>query len=421
MKRATWLTVAAVAMVVSFLYWPAGAFAQLVESEPNDTCEQALGVALGQAAQGVTVAGELYDDGNYEPPNDVDYMMFTGEAGAKLVVRLRGAPSGDGTLGDPFLGLFNSSCELLAMNDDDMSGDGYSLNSAIYFDVPDDGEFVVAATACCDWSFTGDHWAQGTYILSFDAPPPVIDHISGRVIDAITGAPLPWANLNLMRCQDDMCENNIAWANSDDDGYFTFNQTIYGYPIRTGTFVVRAWYWDYEPGEVGPFDVGEGEHYDTGDIGLQPPPVTFGTVTPCDNLPSSGGTCRYSVVVNNNRPGRLQGLAWSNVQAYGTGSVLGYSEFTASREQKTNIKGLSSATLNFSFDVPAGVADGAYICTNAWVSNRENAFLGTIRAQQLFCVQKMWSGYRAVAPEVTEALRGRPHEPGVKENAKRAR
>jgi hypothetical protein len=56
------------------------------------------------------------------------------------------------------------------------------------FTIPADGLFVLAATLCCDNEFLGG--GLGTYRLSLTSLL-VIGSISGRVVDALTGTPLP--------------------------------------------------------------------------------------------------------------------------------------------------------------------------------------------------------------------------------------
>ncbi len=77
---------------------------------------------------------------------------------------------GAGTLDNPFLGIFDSACNLLER--DDNSGDG--LNSGIDITIPADGVIVLAASDCCDYDFTGT-LARGSYQLTINGASDLLD------------------------------------------------------------------------------------------------------------------------------------------------------------------------------------------------------------------------------------------------------
>ncbi len=398
---------------------PAPVFAQVLEEEPNNTCQsaQAVGALPGLPA---IVSGSLDTDYVSDPPvYDVDFYQFDGIPGSRLRSELRGSGSGVGTLGDPYLGLFDSDCNLLAANDDSVLG----LESRIDFEVPADGVFILAATGCCDGEFIGAHGQEGSYQLSILEPPPAIGSISGRVVDAMTGEPLsgiepPYAFAEFFGCGDAGCFNNLAFLPVGADGTFRFETDNNGNPLVVGSYLVVARADGYQPVEAGPFAVGEAEEFDAGDIALTPPPVAFANVVPCAELPADGGVCRYTVDVRNNTSQAIRGLGWSNIFASGTGSPLGYSFFPAQREQFLRVPALSTRTLRFSFNVPAGVADGAFFCAEGWFSDRETAFMGTLRNEFLFCVSKQFGAFTALDSKVAEGMlkaRGQNHGRGAKQ------
>ena len=88
----------------------------------------------------------------------------------KVQVDLEGANTGKGTLPDPFLGLFDSNCNLLALNDDNNG----NFNSRLIFFIPPDGVFVLAATSFGDSSFTGAGAFSGSYQLTIAPATPHI-------------------------------------------------------------------------------------------------------------------------------------------------------------------------------------------------------------------------------------------------------
>jgi hypothetical protein len=383
---------AATAALAWLWFLPAPAFGDSEEIEPNDSCWTAQPIGFLSALPH-SVRGAL------DPEGDIDFFAFQAMPGSWLDARLLGYWSGEGTLFDPLLGLFDSACGLIGLDDDG----GESLESRLRFVVPEDGQFVLAATSCCDVDFTGEHFYEGSYALVISAPREAIGSISGRVVDAVTGQPLtgsdwPYAWVDLVRCDGDNCWEGIGSAWPDFDGRFEFTVDWLGQPIESGSFQVHVVAPPYDISISAVFHVGAGQHFDLGTIALAPPPLSFGAISPCEDLPSGGGTCRYSVAIHNHTTETLRGLAWSNVSAYNTGSRLGWSNFTAARQQVANIRPGESRVARFSFDVPAGVADGAYMCTNAWFSLRENALLGTVGGEFLFCVYKREDGFRAVDP-----------------------
>ncbi len=101
-------------------------FGQSLEDEPNHPCPTAQN--FGVVALPFTLNGSL--DSTPESP-DVDFFGFTGTPGAFLRVDLEGADTGKGTLEDPFLGFFDSACNLIALNDD-----SDTLNSRLVFAIP---------------------------------------------------------------------------------------------------------------------------------------------------------------------------------------------------------------------------------------------------------------------------------------------
>jgi hypothetical protein len=390
-------------LLVSGMAVPVGsALGQAVEQEPNNTClsAQQLGSPGTLPAD---VSGSLDPEGGVvPPPSDVDFFSLNLTPGQRISVDLLGSPSGAGDLPDPYLGFFDSSCTLLAANDDSSLG----LESRLDIETPADGVVILAATGCCDSDFSGGHGYAGSYVMVIQEPQPPIGSIRGRVVEAGSGLPLsgneaPFPVVELTACGQAGCGQLMASASPDENGEFVFTTNFEGYPLAAGEYLVyvHALDYAYDPAQAGPFPVGVGEDYDLGDLFLEPPPFAFGPAVPCADLGPAGGVCRYSVEVSNHTGDALLGIAWSNVQGYATGSPVGYSWFTARREQIVRVRAGGTAKLNFSFTVPAGVADGAFFCTDVWLSDRQHAFLGTVQTQSLFCVSKQAGQYRMLAPK----------------------
>lgn len=397
-------------------------FAQAVEVEPNDPCTEAQDLGEIDLTNPFSVQGSL-DTPPEEP--DVDFFRFSATPGADLIADHEGEPTGAGTLPDPLLGLFDADCNLLASNDDS----GGTLNSRLRFDVPPDGVLVLAAASFPDFDFTGAGGSSGTYQLTVAQAPPSIGSISGRVVDALTGEPLPgneppFAFVELLRCEDDTCFAVNA-QNVDGEGRFRFEQDFEGQPLPVGTYQVRAFANEYEQAETDRFEVAEGEDFDVGDIPLQPPEISFSNIQPCENLLPQGDVCHYSVTLRNNTNAKIRGLAWSIVDGSGLGSSLGFTQFEASARDGTrqavrerlDVAPLGEQVLEFQFDVPSFVV-GATFCTRVFVGLNPRPLVITIRESFLFCITGGDTGFQVMSEiesqKMFQSLSGRSRNPREK-------
>lgn len=395
MKRRSQVSFTFLAVFCLLIGFSSQAFAQAVEVEPNDPCAEAQDLGEIDLTGPFSVEGSL-DTPPEEP--DVDFFRFSATPGAQLIADHEGV-----TLGDPFLGLFDSGCNLLQLNDDSVG-----LNSRLRFEVPADGVFILAASSCCDSQFTGDGGSSGTYQLTVAQAPPSIGSISGRVVDALTGEPLPgneppFAFVELLRCENDTCFG-VNSQNVDGEGRFRFEQDFEGQPLPVGTYQVRAFANEYEQAETDRFEVAEGEDVDIGDIPLQPPDISFSDIQPCQDLLPQGDVCHYSVTLRNNTDASIRGLAWSIVDGFGLGSSLGFTQFEASTRsgsrqvvrERLDLEPSGEATLEFQFAVPAFVF-GATFCTRVFAGVDPRPLVITIRESFLFCITGGDSGFEVMS------------------------
>lgn len=384
------------------------ALAQTTETEPNDTCPTAQVIGEIDVKTPFIVSGSLDT-----PPDvpDVDFFRIEAPPGAQLLADHEGQVTGKGTLPDPFLGLFDSECNLLAVNDD--TG---SLNSRLQFIVPADGVFILAASSCCDDQFTGAGGSSGTYELTVSSAPPSIGSVSGRIVDAQTGQPLPgnvppFAFAELFRCNGGGCFEFVNSQNADDEGRFRFDQDFTGQPLSVGTYQIRAFANDFQQAETSPFEVDEGEDFDVGDIPLQPPPISFSDIQPCQDLRPQGDTCRYSVRLRNNTNAPIEGLAWSPVDGFGLGSSLTFTLFEASTQdgsqqavrQRVAVEPSGNQTLQFQFDVPAFVL-GATFCTRVLLGLDPSPLVITVREAFLFCITGGETGFQVMSEAKSQKI-----------------
>jgi 5-hydroxyisourate hydrolase-like protein (transthyretin family) len=257
----------ALLVVAATLTTAAPVSSQVSDVEPNNTCGAAQNI--GAATLPFLLNGSLDT-----PPStpDIDFFQFTAAPSTTLQIDLEGMATGKGTLADPLLGVFNSACSFLTSNDDG----GVPPNARAQFVVPPSGVFVVAATSCCDTNFGGIGLSSGTYQLTISVLQ-AIGSISGRVVDAVTGLPLPFAALELRRCVSGDCSQTAGFLSANEQGQFRFEQ-VFGSVLTPGTYQLFVSAGPaYQPLLSPPFEVAEGQHYNTGDIALSPPP-TIGSV-----------------------------------------------------------------------------------------------------------------------------------------------
>lgn len=365
------------------------AFSQGIDTEPNNECTTAQD--LGTLYLPFVIDGSL-DTPPEEP--DVDFFKLTGEPGTRVRVDYEGADTGAGTLSDPFLGLFDSNCELLESNDD-----AESLNSRLQFVIPASGIFILAATSCCEDGFIGEGGSSGTYNIRITPPPPSIGSINGRVVDALSGMFLPgdidpFAFVTLNSCNDEGCFNNVASTSTGSNGQFRFDVNFSGIALDAGTYQIQAFANNFGDKQTDQFEVAEDEDLNVGEISLDPPPVKFSEIRACGNLPPQGGECLYSVKIKNTSPNDdLSGLAWSFADGFGIGSRLDFTKIHAGQQHITIPAG-SSRVVRFLIDIPDTVQNGAEICTEVYFGENPSPLFNTLGLEHLFCITKGSEAFR---------------------------
>lgn len=362
------------------------------EIEPNNSCQIAQDVGV--------VSGQFIMDGLLDSSQaaDVDFFRFTGTPGLAATIDLLGASFGNGTLGDPLLGFFDSNCNLLAFNDD--SG---SLNSRLEIIIPADGIFILAATAYPDFSFVGG--GNGSYQLMV-TPVTYIGSIRGVVTDAARGNPLsgaaaPFAYVRLLRCETYGCFD-VNFQNAGSDGSFRFETDSGGNPLRTGSYMIISAADQYQQTQTEQFVVGEAENYDAGRIALPSYPIRFSEIQAC-SVPTSGGLCEFSVKVTNGLATRFSGKAWSMIDGSGLGSFANFTNFQTDTPVDLSLDSGKSIVLRFRFQVPETVANGAYICATAFVGQNPNALFNTSGIRVLFCFVKGNNGFTLLSEQEMHA------------------
>ena len=131
-------------------------------SEPAGEDFSAGASTSGRVAVGDTATGNIGSNG------DGDWFAVELEAGRTYVIDLRGSPTGDGTLSDPYLrGIHDSDGNLIARTSNNDGGEGY--NSRVTFTATESGTHYIAAGAAGVFSGRGTYEVEVT-----DTSPPLV-------------------------------------------------------------------------------------------------------------------------------------------------------------------------------------------------------------------------------------------------------
>lgn len=257
MKRTLFNSKALVLVVLTLLggYIPL-AFAQAEGPEPNNPCTSAQD--FGAVGFPFAVEGNL----DATVSLDVDFFKFRGNPGDAVRVDLQGV-----TLYDPMLAFYDSTCNRINVSDNFIN-----RNSRLLVKIPIDGVFILAVTGGGDFQF--DVGGNGTYSLNI-SPFLQVGSISGRVVNAENGSPLPGETDPFATVQlyffDGSFNHPVNQMVTSSDGRFRFTTDFQGQPLDAGTYVVFTSATDYQqgpPAEI--LDITAGENRDIGDISLQP-------------------------------------------------------------------------------------------------------------------------------------------------------
>lgn len=376
-----------------------GSRALAQDTEPNDVCP---GEHVGMPVLPFTQSGSLDT-----PPDDpdVDFFRFELSPGAELVANLRGQPSGAGSLEDPLLARLDADCNVIEIDDDG----GIGWNSRLFFVVPDDGVVILAASSYADFGFTGNGFSAGSYQLGIASAPPLIEAISGRLVDArdgqpITGADPYFAWVTLVRCEAGECEE-VAGEVPDAQGRFTFNGAALG--LRVGQYLIAAVAEGYNEGRQrisDAFQVGAGEAFDFGDFTLQPNPLQITSIELCSPIPPDGGLCRYSMEFRNRSNAPFSGRVWSLVDYAGPiGNVYSFQIGNGRAPQPKYVWVEPEGVERVTFDllVPANwpaLRSGGFACLSARIGRAPAAVTNGVAYVSLGCLSADESGLVTMMP-----------------------
>ena len=249
-------------------------------------------------------------------------------------------------------------------------------------------------------------------------PYPRVGSIRGRLIDTVTGAPLPgytepYAWVQLLYCNPDPFCYTVRYASPGPDGTFVFEGDSY-YPLLPGTYKLVASANQYETVTSEPFQVANREHFDFGDIAMKSFPVRIYLDQSCGPIPAAGGSCQFKMRVVNGSPSRFVGETWSIVSGGPLATPAQYTFFQSGNPKGVSLAPGASTVVPLSFFVPADVSNGAYICAEGFAALRPHSF-NTLGRHWLFCVIKGPYGFSLVPEEhkrdAVRRMKGEPPHP----------
>jgi hypothetical protein len=291
-----------------FAYFPSYA---AVEVEPNDSCQAAQVIRKGVS----TITGTA-NTGN------VDFFRVRGAPGSTVQINLNGQDipaTPEPPLSDPFLGVFDSACNLLATNDD-----SNSLNSQLRVLVPPDGTFVIAATSCCDYTFTTGGTSLGDYVVNWQTyvPPAAIK----GTVQRPDGTAASYSSVSLIACPSaeyELCNNTVTNINSDIEG----NYSIVLDTLPAGSYQIVASEYSAPAKRSKTFSYAPDGQAVTVNIRLAPPAVSIANVIWNTSDVPKGGTVDLLFNLTNNTRANGTVTYWLVASASPTGSQLGSSVF----------------------------------------------------------------------------------------------
>jgi hypothetical protein len=245
------------------------------------------------------------------------------------------------------------------------------------------------------------------------APFEIIGAITGRLVDELTGEPLPgtsppFSRVDLHRCEEWGCYPVIGYIPTGEDGRFRIEGAPWA--ISPGMYQVVGFADDYMPQFSDQLFVGDGEEVDFGDITLAPLPIGWGEITGCDFLPI-GGTCEFSVQVTHRGPGRYRGEAWAiaryfsvNYPNLATRFQIGRLGAENPQPIKVNLAQGKTTTLTFRLDVPTVAPEGTSMCITANVGREPGPQFNAAGERLLFCAVAQPGGMARLSAKESNAL-----------------
>lgn len=269
------------------------------------------------------------------------------------------------------------------------AGDGYQLY---------DGSYTINIYANHYEGYNGEEFSVGAnqYADLGDirlTPIPLIGSISGRLVDKVSGKPLsgvssPYAQATVLRCDPIYGCSTLGSVQTDAGGYFTFTPDSTPWSMPTpGSYAISYSADQYVSGQTAQFNVGDGEHYNAGNIRVEALPVRIDNIIACNNISPDGGACRYSATITSGLRGKNTFQVWSTVSTYSPMTLS--SVFQPQEAKPVDLSYGKSKAVSFNFSVPGNVGAYTAICVNFRVAKDQRGYyFNPLNYHQGFCVYK---------------------------------
>jgi hypothetical protein len=253
---------------------------------------------------------------------------------------------------------------------------------------------------------------SGEYLLSVNTVA-LTHSITGRVVDDVTGNPLPgdtdpYAYLSLSRCEpwNDvmLCHEEVNSGYADSNGRFRIESDYNGKPLPAELYMLVIFADDHQVLQTGAFMASANQDTDLGDLALIPNPIKMSLLEGCQDLPAGGGNCRFKVRVTNQQASVIQGAAWSVVTASGLDSFLGYTTFSIGGPKPARIAAGQSKVFTFKFTLPDNTTDYTTVCPGTFFGKTVKNPYYNLLADEYFCVTRDANGYSMVTGGEAAAL-----------------
>jgi hypothetical protein len=213
-----------------------------------------------------------------------------------------------------------------------------------------------------------------------------IGSINGIIIDAVTQQPAPNMPFQILKCTDSICSgtSDFGMFSTDENGSFSIADN-WGRAFEKGYYIVtlNGYSNQYSYVETKPFFVDDTQVVTLEDIVFTPNQARL-SFKPCDNIPSKGGLCKFSVTVTNTQTKALVGKLW-NIVNYS--NALNYEQSSSFQLLPTTIVNLiklgDKKTYNFQLNIPANIPAGQLSIRTLVGSDEYNT-----KGHYLFSLQK---------------------------------
>jgi hypothetical protein len=235
-----------------------------------------------------------------------------------------------------------------------------------------------------------------------------IGSISGHVLERATEKPIPQSFapvVKLERCFEGYCDEEVNTQAVDRQGRFRFENDALGKPLTIGTYRLTISAEQYQATQTEIFEVTAGTDHKAGTIRLRSFPVRFSDLTPCADVPASGGECPFSIRIWNGIGTDLEGAVWSIMDAYlpnSPGSLIPFTRFQLQESRSIELARGRSKVFHFRFEIPPdpGPYESSF-CISFYMGRGGNPYFNTL-ASAYFCFRRDGNSLLPLSPPAAD-------------------